>query len=190
MCGCGSKTPPNVDVNAFNPCKNIDKPCDECEDCGNSGCSAQLDPSCIIYGLNQTTPALPALGINSGDSFTIVLEKLEAYAASSNPFSMEGIALGYLSTKYQIQTFKDLMEALIEELEDLRNQQPSTDVSKPCFTFTIKNTSSTQGFYKVRQCNGILVTNQIISPGETKIVQAQGAVNTSANVEVNNNGII
>lgn len=198
MCkGCGSSNnliPPHVgiyDPNAFDPCSEGDCGANPCSDCAQ-GCKQQIDPECIIYGKNDpTVPELELIGAYVGSNLQEILETINDRVASNNPLDITGIATGYLKQKYELVTFKDLIEAIVQELEELKTPTPTNNSSiNHCFSFTIVNTSSSTVSYNKRDCNGVRINNISIAAGSRITVTAQGVWSGSSSVVITNNGVL
>lgn len=192
MCNCGSSlpVPPVTHYYNLDPCKQSGNCDDPCEDCMNDGCKQQIDPECIIFGLNGPTEDLSAIPAERGDSLVTILKNINDKLASNNPLDMSGIAMGYLSTKYTINTFKDLIEAIVDELEHLKSPTPVSTTFSPCFTFVIRNEGTSIASYNMRDCSGAKQNNISIAAGGVREVTARGVSSSYPAVRITNNGVL
>lgn len=200
-CGCGGTNSSNS--NFYNPLTNPAYPCGDnspCSGCGGNsdpcgdpldcdpGCKIELDTNCVRFGTHGEQEDLQGIGSYVGDTLTDVLKRIDSKLSSVNPLSLEGIDFGYLGTKYDIQSFADFAESVVQELTTLKENK-SIGTAIPTNNYTVRNIGTSVGYYKVRDKNGVLSGNvQIAGKTAFVIANAQGVSSISPDVIVMNNG--
>jgi|ERR1051325_316034 hypothetical protein len=189
-CGCGksSYVPYSPKVDPAYPCNDLNQGCtDPCdEDCFETGCKVVVDTDCVHY--NGNSFELEGLDVTSGSTLTEILKAISDQLVGANPLDLQGVALGYLATKYNIRSFKDFAEAVVGELTALQQKAPSTRII-PTYKFKLLNTGNAMGFYNVRDANGILKNNQQIAGNSAILLHGvQGVEPISTSVIVMNLG--
>lgn len=203
-CGCGGNNNfYNPLTNPAYPCRDSNTPCGDqspCTGCGGNtnpcgdpldcdpGCKFDVDTDCVKYGTHGEQEDLQGIGSFIGDTLTDILKRIDSKLTSVNPLNLEGIDFGYLGTKYDIQSFANFAEAVVQELTTLKETKATTS-TVPTSNYTVRNTGSTVGYYNVRNKNGVLSSNiQIAGKSVIMIPNAQGVSSPSENVVVMNNG--